>query len=317
MYDKDILKEQAQKLGFQIGVFEKVCRLIEILRFINETNELREVLALKGGTAINLAVFNMPRLSVDIDLDFTLNLNKEETRLERELISNLLKNYMTFEGYCLKDKSKHTYIFDSFVYSYVNASGNSDNIKVEINYSLRCHIFKAFYVTVSNLDYFVPFTVRILSPVEIFASKIVAFSGRAAARDLYDLNNMVNNNLFDKSDIILLRKCAVFYLAVSGDVKADGLRFELIDKITPYKVKTDLIPIINNLERFDLKAALERVSTFLSKHMELSLEELTFLKHFVAGSYEPELLFGDSEILKRIENHPMVKWRLQGIQSMM
>jgi len=33
---------------------------------------------LKGGTAINLAVFNLPRLSVDIDMDYTPNDTKEE-----------------------------------------------------------------------------------------------------------------------------------------------------------------------------------------------------------------------------------------------
>lgn len=34
----------------------------------------RDCLALKGGTAINLTIFNLPRLSVDIDLDFSENL---------------------------------------------------------------------------------------------------------------------------------------------------------------------------------------------------------------------------------------------------
>ena len=51
--------------------FEKVLRLKEILKFLNEDKFLREYLLLKGGTAINLTVFNLPRLSVDIDMDYT------------------------------------------------------------------------------------------------------------------------------------------------------------------------------------------------------------------------------------------------------
>ena len=39
---------------------------------------LAEALALKGGTAINLTIFNLPRLSVDIDLDYSRNVSKDE-----------------------------------------------------------------------------------------------------------------------------------------------------------------------------------------------------------------------------------------------
>ena len=39
----------------------------------------------------NLTVFNIPRLSVDIDLDFIPNLTREETINEREQLTELLK----------------------------------------------------------------------------------------------------------------------------------------------------------------------------------------------------------------------------------
>jgi predicted nucleotidyltransferase component of viral defense system len=37
------------------------------LEYLNTNPILKETLALKGGTAINLTIFNLPRLSVDID----------------------------------------------------------------------------------------------------------------------------------------------------------------------------------------------------------------------------------------------------------
>lgn len=67
--------------------FEKVLRLKEILRYLNEEEYLREHLPLKGGTAINLTVFNLPRLSVDIDMDYTPNDTKEDMLEVRERIS--------------------------------------------------------------------------------------------------------------------------------------------------------------------------------------------------------------------------------------
>jgi len=46
---------------------EKVTRLSDVLEYLNTNPILKETLALKGGTAINLTIFNLPRLSVDID----------------------------------------------------------------------------------------------------------------------------------------------------------------------------------------------------------------------------------------------------------
>jgi len=72
-FDRISLGRQAKELGFVRDTFEKVCRLIDILKFFESDFLLSEALALKGGTAINLTMFQMPRLSVDIDLDYCIN----------------------------------------------------------------------------------------------------------------------------------------------------------------------------------------------------------------------------------------------------
>jgi len=314
-YNKTVLAEQSQQLGFLTTPFEKMTRLTEILRFLNDSEELRESLAIKGGTAINLTVFNLPRLSVDIDLDFTENLTREETRTKRKKISERLELYMAAEGYTKHNKSKSTHILDSYVYSYLNVAGNSDNIKVEINYSLRSHVLPTVTMTVHTAEIFVPFAARILAPIEIFASKIVALSDRAAARDLYDINNLVYFKLFEEPDLTMLRKCAVFYMAVTGEISENGFSFVPVESITPYKVRTELLPMIRKTEKFDLQAARDRVSAFLAGNMTLTEKETAFLKEFSAGSYEPQLLFEDRNCVKRIENHPMALWRLQHIRD--
>ena len=68
--------------------FEKVLRLSEILDFLNKDPLLKKSLALKGGTAINLTIFDLPRLSVDIDLDYTVNESKEEMLENRKIEIN-------------------------------------------------------------------------------------------------------------------------------------------------------------------------------------------------------------------------------------
>ncbi len=63
-YNKGQLGQMAKQYGFVRDTFEKVLRLKEILTYLNTDEYLHEHLALKGGTAINMTIFNLPRLSV-------------------------------------------------------------------------------------------------------------------------------------------------------------------------------------------------------------------------------------------------------------
>ena len=119
---------------------------------------MKEHLLLKGGTAINMTIFNLPRLSVDIDLDFVPNLPRKETMSAREMVSDIIRRHMTEQGYILSDASRFSHSLDAFHYYYINAAGNRDMIKIEINYSLRAHVFRpedmfrkytVFYATIS------------------------------------------------------------------------------------------------------------------------------------------------------------------------
>lgn len=78
IYNKVEVGRVAQEHGFVRDTFEKVLRLKEVLLYINEHEYLGEHLLLKGGTAINLSVFNLPRLSIDIDMDYTPNDTRED-----------------------------------------------------------------------------------------------------------------------------------------------------------------------------------------------------------------------------------------------
>jgi predicted nucleotidyltransferase component of viral defense system len=53
----------AQQHGFVRDTFEKVLRLKEILRFLNEEEYLKEHLLLKGGTAIKRKYWKKGRIS--------------------------------------------------------------------------------------------------------------------------------------------------------------------------------------------------------------------------------------------------------------
>ena len=88
---------------------------------------------------------------------------------------------MTEEGYFLSGSSRYSHSRDSMLFQYQNAGGNKDNIKLELNYSLRSHIFAPVERRIVTDIFEEDVMVRTLEPVEIFAAKANALMSRAAA----------------------------------------------------------------------------------------------------------------------------------------
>ena len=278
-YNKGQLGQIAKQYGFVRDTFEKVLRLKEILTYLNTDEYLHEHLALKGGTAINMTIFNLPRLSVDLDLDFTPNLPLEDMEKAREKITKMLERYMTEEGYFLSGSSRYSHSLDSMLFQYQNAGGNRDNIKLELNYSLRSHIFAPVERKIVTDIFEEDVMVRTLEPVEIFAAKANALMSRAAARDLYDFNNMIY--------------------------------FDLIDGLEFSKIRRDLFPVLRKKDNFNLDERKEEAIKFIKELMVLTEEEKEYLDMFEKGEYIPSLLFYDNQILENIVEHPMAIWKMQ------
>lgn len=251
-YNRRELDARAREYGFNRDTFEKVLRLRTILEFLNTHEYMCEHLLLKGGTAINLTIFNLPRLSVDIDLDFIPNLTREETANERERLTEILKRYMSEQGYSLSDASRFSHSLDAFHYNYVNAAGNRDMIKIEINYSLRTHVLSSEDRVFITDAFGEPIKVRTVAAMEIFAAKTNALISRAAARDLYDFCNMADMELFSGEGDIF-RKCIIFYATISTkDVNKD-FDTSAIDSLVFSKIKSDLFPVLATKDKFDLE----------------------------------------------------------------
>lgn len=309
--DRSLLAQKAAETGFIRDNLEKVYRLMDVLTFLSEHPVLSSSLVLKGGTAINLTVFDLPRLSVDIDLDFHRDCSREEMLSARKEIASLILRYMNASGYMLNtDKGKNPHALDSWVFFYQNAGGNRDNIKIEINYSMRCHIFP-IHQTAIKLDVLdTGVKVNALASVELFGSKIKALLERTAARDLYDIHNMILFSVFDKGEMTMLRKCVLFYKAVgsTGDFHEE-ISLDSIDRLNFTKIRQTLLPVLRKGEDIDLAFMKPEVKAFLSELLMLTEQETTFLHAFAKGDYRPNLLFDDIKIIARIKDHPMAIWK--------
>ena len=309
-YSKEYIYSIAEQTGFIANNIEKVIRLLDVLDFNFSKSTFKDALSLKGGTAINLVYTNLIRLSVDIDLDYHRHLDKEQTAKDREIILQELDEYMELNGYTNSNKSRGSAILDSRTYSYTNASGNADNIKVEINFIDRIGLLPS---TVKEIDYFGK-KVKIICPSkeELYGMKISATIDRSKPRDLDDANYLFEN--LDDIDLNTLKKVAVFYLSLDGIYKINEELFESIEAINYHAIKKELLPVLKKHNNFNIEKAKERVIKNLSDLLRLSPEEIKYLDEFSKGNYNPNLLF-DEPTATRASNHPMAKWRIISIQK--
>ena len=215
---------------------------------------------------------------------------------------------MLKEGYSVSSKSRGSAILVSRTYAYINAYGNRDNIKVEINFIDRIHILP---IVNRKINYFDK-EVMIKAPLEeeLFAMKICALIDRSKPRDLYDTFRLKNDFLNLEKD--KLRKLTVFYLSLDGIFELNENSFKGIEAVSQDSIKKELLPVLKKNEKFNLEAIKQEVSNFLQDLLVLTSDETKYLEEFSKGTFNPSLLF-DGFSAERAAKHPMAKWRINNI----
>ena len=151
--------------------------------------EKEEVYALHGGTAINLFVRNMPRLSVDIDLtyvpieDRNTSLAKIYDSLERvkqAILTTIPSTSVTHQ----KDKFK------------LQISSPLAQIKVEVNPTGRGLLYPSRKMplcdkTQEDFDTFC--SINVVSLAQLYGGKICAALDRQHPRDFFDVKYLLEN----------------------------------------------------------------------------------------------------------------------------
>jgi predicted nucleotidyltransferase component of viral defense system len=74
---RESLEREAAATEFRAEILEKVIHFFSLLDVFQKHPFLKGKWALKGGTALNLFWFDVPRLSVDIDLNYIGQVERE------------------------------------------------------------------------------------------------------------------------------------------------------------------------------------------------------------------------------------------------
>ena len=306
--DKKYLQELSNDYGFIRDTLEKQLRLADVLDRFNNDSYLSDKLSLKGGTNINLFVLNGPRLSLDIDLDYTAKVDKKAMLEERKNIySNVLE--LVSKDYTIIPPDKKYHALDSIELHYKNNNQTDDKIKLDINYMCRTHILPEEQKQIKAPWCEKDIHMQCVNEYEVFASKMVALSNRAKPRDLYDTARLSQELNLSNGKIDLMHKCYIFYAAIGSKNPMETISSQKYKYIDYDDVKKSLTPVLSKNERFNLTGSRNLLNELMPEMQSLDYTDKEFLDEFQKGRYRPELLFDDEEILGRIAMHPMAQWK--------
>jgi hypothetical protein len=302
-----MFEDLSDSTGFQMDVLEKVYRLTELLRDLSGM-ELGNDLSLKGGTAINFLYLDLPRLSVDIDLDYIGSVDKEQMEGDREEIDDVLGRLFGTLNY--QPEERTSYALQKYNLFYRNAAGNRDRIELEINYLKRATILNSIRERFKHPFDFEDFQVLTLQLEELFGRKMTALVYRGTAKDLYDTYQLLASGLSFNREA--MRKCFQFSLCLNGDPReVDSTN---LDQITGRELKQSLLPMLRKGESVELAEMKGKVKPLVEDFLTFRDTEMEFVERlFEEQQYEPELLFQNVEFNRRLKNHPGIDWRLRNI----
>lgn len=306
---KKELRQYCRETGFLSNPLEKSLRLIDILETFNKNPVLKGKFVLKGGSALNLFIFNTPRLSIDIDLNYIGELELESMRTDRVNISQEILNIFQ-RNYSIEiGKDKHA--LTQFLLRYKTLSGSKDLLKIEINYLHRQPLLPPINKKCKLIrsDIFFP----CLTLTELTAGKIIALLSRYTARDLFDIFQVANYAKSNK--LIHLSSILIYYAIISSDSVFDLFHLKF-NRLKQSDIRNDLVPMLKNRIYYDLPHLVQNVTAFIKPLMEFSDGERIALTDFYkTGELQSDVMFSEDVIKFAVKKSPALRWKIQNIKG--
>lgn len=269
--------------------------LLEILPFVMKQN----CFALKGGTAINLFVNDMPRYSVDIDLTYLpleeRNESLENIRLAVEEIQNDITQ--SLPGVQVNPHSNSKLIVNT----------KNAEVKIEPNLILRGSVFPVEEMTLcqkAENEFRKTMSVKCLSKADLYGGKICAALDRQHPRDLFDIK-VLNETVGITKDI---KNAFIVYLVSSPRPIHELLHPNLIDQRDVYEREFKEMAV-ESISYEELESV--RVALVYKINSLLTEKDKTFLISIKEGVPQWDLFD-----VKGIESLPGVKWKLLNIKRL-
>jgi predicted nucleotidyltransferase component of viral defense system len=168
---------------------QQVALLMRVLPLVAE----EKAFALKGGTAINLFVRDMPRLSVDIDLAYLPVENR--TASLKAIDAAMLRIAAAIERRIPGAKTTPSRLEKEKTVTKIVVRAADTQIKIEVTPVLRGCVYEPTMMTVTApVEAAFGFAeIQTVSFADLYAGKIVAALDRQHPRDLFDVRDLLAN----------------------------------------------------------------------------------------------------------------------------
>jgi len=297
----------AKETGFLKNSLEKMFRLLDILSILKKNPVTKNAFVLKGGTALNLFILDIPRISVDIDLNYIQSISRSSMLKDKRMINSEIQKifHSTYEIRMSKD----VHALTQFEFRYATTSGSSDMLKLEINYLKRITLLSPQIVRINRFDRNINFLC--LDFMELLASKTIALLNRYTPRDLFDVYQMINSPFEIKKDLL---KMLLFFYGIITETKIFELFKLKFDLIIQADIQNKLYPMLQKRTHLDRYKLVANVENFLNPYLSLSDKETEILRNlYKTGKIDMDILFPQKEIREKALNSPSLKWKIINI----
>ena len=280
--------------------YHQVQLLIDVLPFVSQ----EQCFALKGGTAINMFVRDMPRLSVDIDLMY-LPIEERSLSLQNiaqafEKISNAIESSLrATKVYKIVQKGDETL-------SKLQVERNGVRIKIEASPVMRGTLREPVIMRVSpKVEEEFGFTeTQVVHLDDLYAGKLCAALDRQHPRDFFDVKGLIDNEGITQK----LMDVFIVYLISSNQPISKLLKPNFIDLKKIYEDQF----IGMTIETIALETLLQTREELVKMiHKNLTSNHRDFLLGFKNGTPDWSLI-----PFENIANLPSVKWKMLNLQKM-
>ena len=255
--------------------------------------------ALKGGTAINLFIRNLPRLSVDIDLMYLPRHERPAALAEINAAMSRIKKGILAE---IRGSSVTETVSEGSVRRLLVVAGGT-RVKVEVSPVLRGVVHEPSRLPVVEVveDSFGYAEMTVVSFEDLYAGKLVAALDRQHPRDLFDVRDLMANEGLTAD----LRETFILYLLSHNRPMGEVLSGRVKDLASEYRdgfrgMTVETVPIEELIETQESLIS-ELIGAMPDRHRE-------FLLGFERGQPNWSLLKDPTAA-----DLPAIRWRQRNL----
>ena len=302
--------------GFKAEMVEKVLHLLNLLNLLNSHPFLKGKWVLKGGTALNMFMLALPRLSVDIDLNYIGALDREEMLAERPRIEQAAQAVFSREGFTTK-RVPNEHAGGKWRLSYQSFTGQSGNLEVDINFMFRQPLWDIQPADSHPLGDFQARNIPVLDIHELAAGKLAALMARGQARDLFDCHRILSMDDLEKD------RLRIAFVTYGGMNRKDWRTVAIEDvDFDAAELTRLLVPTLHVRETKEQVSPAEYGARLvrecregLSAVLPFTDAERAFLDRLLdRGVIDPTLLTADASLQRRIQGQPLLQWKALNVR---